>query len=286
MVPSGIDIRVTANVNLNDATDPLCAMVRINIGGRLQFSNGAKIRLAAGACVNVEDGGQIVPSAKGGGASESIEIDHVKYWQASDGVYNGAGTMGSCGIALPVELTNLSAELNGRNLVVSWEVASANDVIKYVLEISIDGSNWNYLTETASIGDHTNAYTYQVNEVYQASGAYNYIKLYSVDLNGSRELIGSAALSAGEDFNKNELLIYPNPASSSGQTKVVFEVEQEEQAQVSLMNQLGQVVKQLHVEVVRGENQFNIELSEIQTGNYVIVVKTGEKTVTNKLVIL
>lgn len=284
-IPVGIDVKVTTNVVLDDPLDPTCGLVRINVAGALRFSAGKKIRLAAGACVNVEMGGQISPSSKGGGASEAIEIDHVKWWQASDGVYDGPGTMG-CGVVLPVVMLDFNALIQNDQVSISWAVASETDLAYYQVSKSEDGIHWEAISKITPSGSlHGSDISYTVYDVFDPSIAISYYKLSSFDMNGQEVRLGTRSVTKDEMDEETNIQIFPNPVSGA-QANIRFDLENERTVSVVIYNQMGQEIQKFDLDVEKDGSTFVFETSDVHAGTYFVNIVGTSKSVKSKLVVL
>ncbi len=285
IVPMGIEIKVTENVEL-DAGTIACSAVRISVAGRLRFSNGKKIRLAAGACMNVENGGSINPSGKGGGASENISIDGTRVWEAGDGPLSGPFTMG-CLVVLPVSLLSFEVSNQANNFNIDWYVSSEDELAYYEVFVSKDGYKWELIHIQMALNSSEESHyglRYQMMDV--ASG-YIYFKLSSTNFNGSKQMLAMSTTPyefSLEDMN--ELVLIPNPVQTNSLTIIAFELENTQEYEITAIDNFGKVVLESRATGSKGSNTYVIENDRLKAGIYTIQLKNADKMTSSKLIVL
>lgn len=285
IVPLGIEIKVTDNVDLNTGT-PACSAVRVNVDGRLRFSAGKKIKLAPGACMNVGDDGGILPSAKGGGASENISIDTENIWEASEGPLYGPLTMG-CTVLLPVSLVSFEVSNQANNFKVDWYVHSENELAYYEVFVSRNGYNWELIhMQMARNMDEQTHYdmSYQLQDI---TTDYIYFKLTSTNFNGSKQMLAMSTTPyefKAEDTD--QLVLIPNPVENNSLTIIAFELDNEQEFEITATDNFGKVVVQDKLNGNKGANTFVIENNRLKAGIYTIQLKNDEKMTSSKLIVM
>ncbi|MFN5415763.1 MAG: T9SS type A sorting domain-containing protein [Flavobacteriia bacterium] len=281
-VPFGININITTNVDLDDA-DPLCSAVRISIAGSIRFANGRKMRLAPGACFSVENGGLVRPSPVGMGSSENISIDGDILWRAADGNLSGPATMG-CPILLPVTFISLNITQQELAFYLNWNVNEEENVSHYNVYLSENGYNWeknvtvqaleksSYETRLASTNDNQEFY----------------IKLESVDVDGKAFILAIEAvkLDISSLSSLNEINIFPNPTVQNSNASIVFELNSTQEIMIQVIDFTGKVILEKVIISEKGQNLIPIETSLIQHGNYIVLLKTNDISLNQKLTIL
>ena len=284
VVPALFDVRIASNVNLNGA-DPLCPLVRIQIEGRLYFNGGRKIRLAEGACMTVEFGGQLFPSPKGGGASEAVRVGNVNWWQSSEGILDGYEALG-CQILLPITMTDFNLSDEKGTLVISWTMASEDDVNYYIVEKSLDGLVWLEIKEVTSRPLESGSKTYSCTDEQAVWNDVNYYRVKSVMENGSVVKFETAVWNPSISATKGELKLAPNPVGSQGIVTLTFDFDDVSQLNLTVVNHLGQIVKQEVLELKNNENQYIMNRDELGSGHYFVSLSSSKTQLNSKLVIL
>ncbi|MGV3760935.1 T9SS type A sorting domain-containing protein [Parapedobacter sp.] len=80
-----------------------------------------------------------------------------------------------------------------------------------------------------------------------------------------------------------DLIVYPNPASD--QVNLEFDLLQDGRVVFMLVNNAGQVVATIAKELFAGRLTYNLPLSNYASGLYYLVIRTGYRTYTEKLII-
>lgn len=86
----------------------------------------------------------------------------------------------------------------------------------------------------------------------------------------------------GDDPSEN-VLLYPNPAKN--QVQISIKATEKTLALVQLTDIHGRIVQWTRRQVQLGANDIPIDISTLTTGNYFILVKMGETTVSKKLIV-
>lgn len=155
-----------------------------------------------------------------------------------------------------------------------------------------DGISLGALTSGVQVSK-TESYTFTFGSVTQ--GSYNLwdsfgnvtVVAWIQDIS-TGEVFQSAVI-PGNNIGLNELekqyglMVYPNPAH--GQTFVGINAENDENASLSVMNTLGQVVLVKDVTLNPGKNAIPVDVSNFAAGLYMVNVKIGNDVVTTKLTV-
>lgn len=113
----------------------------------------------------------------------------------------------SAGGALPVEFTSIQAQRKNNDILVSWQVENETNVVKYVVEYSIDALRFTSLRELASSNSSV-AKTYSTIDT-RSTTADHFYRVRGVDLAGKIQYSAIARLGAANAVEA--LNIYPNP---------------------------------------------------------------------------
>lgn len=94
---------------------------------------------------------------------------------------------------------------------------------------------------------------------------------------------GPSELSVAEENEFSEFNVFPNPASN--EVNVSFSLESAQNTKISLLNTLGQTVKDFDIQANSGNNLVLIGTEEFDAGVYIIKVQTQGKEQTKRLII-
>ncbi len=142
---------------------------------------------------------------------------------------------------LPVDLIKLWAESKTDHIEVNWLIGSEQDVSHYNLERSLDGSNFDYLTTIAAVGNSstTLSYSYDDFEVLRETNYYYRYKVFDND--GSYEyspvVVGRLYGEGTGDLNES-VFVYPNPSENNFNIGIYS--DSEKAIQVQIYNTVGQ----------------------------------------------
>ncbi len=194
-----------------------------------------------------------------------VAIDSSGYiWAGShlDGVYKTAGR------TIPVELTSFSAEVNDKNVLLSWVTASEINNQGFEIErnekLESSGKNtneyWEVIGFVGGKGTTTEIQVYSFIDKTITAGNYQY-RLKQIDFDGSFEYSNIAEVEAGTltDFYLSQN--YPNPFNP--ETNIDYRIPEETLVNISLYDITGSKIKELVNE-------------KKQPGHYTIKLKGGE----------
>lgn len=198
----------------------------------------------------------------------------------------GSSTTARIGTSTDKDWFKFSNTSSARNVRVTMSNLPADyDMILY------RGNSQVGISENADNNDEQITYnntqaaaTYYV-QVYGYNGAFNSTLCYTL----LAERSGSAYRLAGEELNlqaeavKDELLIFPNPASS--EITVVVPFGEETEGVLSIMDVTGKVLRAQSLIGDKNIKTYEMDLSEFNGGLYFVNFRTSSSTYTQKLVI-
>jgi hypothetical protein len=80
-----------------------------------------------------------------------------------------------------------------------------------------------------------------------------------------------------------DFMVYPNPAK--GQTKLVFDLVQDQLVHVQLVNNAGQTIRTIPLKLLAGKIAYTLPLYGYSSGLYYVTLQAGNKRYSEKLVI-
>lgn len=198
----------------------------------------------------------------------------------------GSTTTARIGTSTDRDWFKFSNTSSARNVRVTMTNLPADYDMKLYRNNSQVGISENVGTENEQItyNNNQNATTYYV-EVYGYNGAFNSTLCYTL----LAERSGSAYRLAGEEAQldaeiiKDELLLFPNPATSEITIVVPFGVETE--GVLSIMDITGKVINTQSLIGDKNIKTYEMDLSAFSGGLYFVNFRTPTSTYTQKLVI-
>jgi hypothetical protein len=121
------------------------------------------------------------------------------------------------------------------------------------------------------------AYDWEIQTNCNASGTVN------SGFSPSQTFTTLARLEDGVVANNNSFNVYPNPASD--QATIVFSSDKEEAYSIRLIDITGRIVIDEKQTSVIGENQYQMNLSELAKGIYMVILQNNDGTLQKKIVV-
>ena len=150
-----------------------------------------------------------------------------------------------------------------------WTTANEVNVASFLVQGSVNGSQWKTLGSVKAVGNGqaVETYTYQ----HQSADAYQYFRVAAVDVDGKIQYTDVIRQQcAGAD----NLRVWPNPFRD--QLTVTLSHSRSSVAAVEVFNAKGQLVKNFQRTLVPGMNSLQLDLAELSAGLYTIRLKDGQ----------
>lgn len=188
---------------------------------------------------------------------------------------------------LPVDLIKIWAESKTDHIEVNWLIGSEQDVSHYNLERSLDGSNFDYLTTIAAVGNSSSTLNYSYDD-FEVLRETNYFYRYKVfDNDGSYEFspVVVGRLYGEGNGNLNEsVFVYPNPSESNFNLGIYSDGEKA--IQIQIYNTIGQLVYNEQQNLSKGYNVFPVSADEWAVGMYNLKIQdlSSDENVWKKII--
>ncbi len=208
-------------------------------------------------------------------AATATTINGILYAQF-DGItsFSGGGYAAGVGLAtsLPIQLLSFTGKKVNNSIALQWATESERNVRDFTLQKSTDGISFVDLATIASAKNANTTQRYAYTDLAPAMGN-NYYRLTVNDLDGSVRREGDIVTVRFD--KKGEVAIYPNP--TSGKLSVRFQSEQNGTANLRIFNVLGSIVKEHTATFDKGENTFDLDLSDLPNGTYCLDMGQAQK---------
>jgi hypothetical protein len=179
---------------------------------------------------------------------------------------------------LPVDFITISAAEKNNAANIQWTVTNQGNISSYVVERSIDNRNFDAIgTVDAVSGNGDIKYSYTDYNAARFSSVV-YYRVRAVEQTGQFKFTNIVNVAFGA-IVKEMITLYPNPAND--QTSLSIASNNDETAQVRMIDNTGRVVNQRFINIVKGKNNFEFNISDLATGLYYIEI-TG-KTINQKI---
>lgn len=180
---------------------------------------------------------------------------------------------------LPVELIRFTAVAQQDNVVLNWSTASEVNNAYFILERSQDGINFTKLGQVAGAGNSNKLQNYTFLDQQPLPGT-SYYRLKQVDTNATFKY--SKLVSVTRNNEVQLVQFYPNPAVAN--VAASFTAHEDEKAMVLVQDMKGRTVKSVHVNILKGVNKIDINLTDLASGVYIISIKSAKMEITHKIV--
>lgn len=196
------------------------------------------------------------------GEFASVTIPAVPGWGFTTGYTATAATITVSNSVLTVRWTRpITAELQGKQTLVSWSVADQTNNDYFAVEHSTDGTNFREIGIQGGEDDFVGEMPYNFTHADPASGS-NYYRIKQVDYDGGSSFSNIASV----DFQSGKAALYPNPTTAPVSIKVLTATW------LSVYDPLGRLVKE--IQLAAGTTE--ISLRDYPNGLYVFRTAGGE----------
>ena len=176
---------------------------------------------------------------------------------------------------LPVNIVYFTGKQSGKNVLLQWQVNKETDLARYIVEKSVDGSDYSSLAAMKADGSINYSYT---DNVEYNTGSNVYYRLKKIDRNGVFSYSSVFKLNISSE---KKIAVYPNPARNY--IHLVTENYYSKPVEVLLTDALGRTV--LHQSFVSVNGQVDISTQNLLNGNYYLRVSTTEKVYSTNVLI-
>ena len=253
-------------------------------GGVIKFSNNI---IPTAVSVNVSGG------VNGTQLSATINCGTDRNWGATPGSNglavalnmqnNGFFNENICnGTFLPVKIESFTADNIGFQVLLKWMTTEEVNNSKFNIERSIDGKTFETIGSKNAKRAEGSSYSF-IDYALPKSNIV-YYRLKQIDLNGQYEYYGPLPVSLKQQ-NSELIMVAPNPVSPGNPIEVRYFSASSEKAGVTIYNLFGQIVYTSEVGFEKGYNNFKIETSAIESGNYLLKITQAASTVAHKIII-
>jgi Metallo-peptidase family M12/Fibronectin type III domain len=177
-------------------------------------------------------------------------------------------------VALPLELTSLTAKPLPKSNQIQWTTASERNISHHSLERSADGiSNWQEINQQVGALQSNQEIRYQYEDTEPL--LISYYRLRSADLDGTEQL--SPIVNVARTNKQLAMLsVFPIPVQDD--LTFVFFAPEEGSGSIAVMDMLGRIALEKTIEFSNGENRKNLSMKGLPNGSYQLILRnsTGE----------
>lgn len=253
----------STTTTLNNGVEVLLGEVTFDVG-----TNISNLLLAS--LVNGGTSGFSVLDYELGGTNLSNTAALTYGTGAVNGASNYAGlSYVPLNAVLPVKFISFYALKSGDAGKLTWTVNDDANNKYFDVERSIDGRSYKTFTTVDALGNGQAINTYTaIDPVLSKQGVKNiYYRIKQVDRNGTSIYSLIRILNVDSDV---PLSLYPNPARTV--TKLILDAPEPGKASVILRDAAGRQLQLINMELVKGINQKDINVSALPSGEYNVSV--------------
>ena len=194
---------------------------------------------------------------------------------APTGIF-GPGTQST--LTLPIELINFSAKLTQNHILLQWQTATELNNDYMAIERSIDGKHFQEIGRIDGAGTTSEVQNYTFTDRSPLFGN-NYYRLRQVDYDGATEFHNVISIEYRSENTSIQLA--PNPASD--RLSIQLAQADDQALNIVLYNLYGQTIYKNTI--AAGQTQYDIDLSYLNTGQYILEVYKDTKPLLQERII-
>ena len=188
---------------------------------------------------------------------------------------------------LPIQLTSFNATVQNESEVkVHWETASELNNDYFLVERSLDGSNFTELARIEGAGTSTIGHAYNVMDDGAINGEINYYRVKQYDIDGQCTASPIVSVAVNREVAL-EVLIYPNPITTSFKIELKEGVQSLSDKNIRIYNMASRNVTSLFRFAADDAGNLDVMITgEMEPGVYFLQMDSGaELLVSRKFVI-
>lgn len=182
-----------------------------------------------------------------------------------------------------ISFQGLEATLSSRIIHFRWDVETEENGSYFVIEKSLDQTNWSAVTKVQSVKNHDEQRTYEVSEIDFAEGVNEYFRIVRVDEYGEQTELDRINLNRPVLTN---LLLIPSQKRINKETTISYDSMIQSRGTLTVYSEEGDIMFDKKINIAEGYNRFVIDIKSYDAGNYQIIVKDEyDNKISKRLVI-
>ncbi len=177
----------------------------------------------------------------------------------------------SVNFVLPIELLDFQVKREKDEILIYWVTAREKDNSQFVVEHSKDGKKYEELSVVKGAGTTSLLQQYSIIDTDPYAGM-NYYRLKQVDEDGKFDYSYIRSINFGDGY---AISLSPNPVAEGSAVALNIQSENEAELTISIFNALGQLVLQKQMGIENGENQLQVDISQLSKGVYTLHCQEG-----------
>lgn len=173
-------------------------------------------------------------------------------------------------VPLPVNLLSFTAIADGDKTRLNWVTASEDNCDYFNVERSTDGAHFSFIVAERGNGTSSTEHRYQTYDNKPSQG-WNYYRLKQVDMDRQYSYSEVVPVFFGKGSG-TEILVYPNPSTTA--LSIIVKTSSSDDEKLLLLDVSGRIMAEKKMSLSAGTNSFNIDISNIAAGTYLLKVGT------------
>lgn len=170
---------------------------------------------------------------------------------------------------LPFDLFSFTAKAQGDAAQLEWVVNNEADVVSYTVQRSLDNTNFEDIATVDAKHLQSSNITYNFTDFNAGKLASTvYYRIHSNENSGSRKFSDIINVNFASMLLVTGVSVFPNPVTEK--TTVLINAIAEETANLKIIDNTGRVIKVIAVNLVKGKNSIQLDLTKFKTGIYFI----------------
>lgn len=229
--------------------------------------SGRQGSLCTSNCRDQLNGNNGTTIGAGGGGALIHDHDWNNVWVLANG---GNGARGEVrltfNVCLPIELMEFTGSCQESNREFNWSTASETNNDYFVIEQSEDGETFNEAAKIQGAGNSTDI-IYYGHKLNNSNG--DYFRLKQVDINGA--YTNSDIIHVACNRNNEQSIFFPNPFND--ELTIDLSAMNRNDLKIQVLDLNGKIVYEGNTEPKeKSKSNFNLHLSELKAGVYIIEV--------------
>lgn len=178
---------------------------------------------------------------------------------------------------VPVSLLSFDAVRNGKVNNLQWSTSLEVNTNKFVIERSADGKNFSSLGEVRATGNSTVNQYYRFTDVAPLK-ALNYYRIRMIDNDNTYKF---SEIKSVKNSGIAEMAVNPNPVNQL--MRISLQADANETATLTITDLTGKRIISKPMTVVAGLNNFEIPVSQLSSGTYIVTIRLNNQTLVKKI---
>lgn len=180
---------------------------------------------------------------------------------------------------LPVTFTNYDVKCNDKGALLTWATATEQNSDRFEIQRSINGVDWITVDKVKAAGNSADARAYQYLDL---SGGAAFYRIRQVDIDG--RFTYTAIKQTNCKTGQFDVVLYPVPAKDN--ITVVIKSDNAVRTDLQIMDMGGRTIRIVPVQINKGNNTMNLNVSDLSAGQYILVSSDPSITINKKFTII